>query len=167
MLIKGVEWKAPNFKIVPAVAKTLDPTGAQSQTPAKVILIEDICTHFKCSIRDIGNLEIDNALNQLCVDGSLKPEFAHLENKGLTHTVNLPRVFHTKWVRFILSRVHYGEMWIDQPVSITKKMIHKITGLPILSKAKTTKTLPRKDLEKEILAEWDGRGSKINTAIDL
>ena len=39
MLVKGVEWKAPNFKIVLAVAETLDPTGTQSQTPTKVILI--------------------------------------------------------------------------------------------------------------------------------
>ena len=38
MLVKGVEWKAPNFKIVPAVAESLDPNGAQSQIPPKVFL---------------------------------------------------------------------------------------------------------------------------------
>ncbi len=30
MLVQGVEWKAPDFKLVLAVAKTLDLSGAQS-----------------------------------------------------------------------------------------------------------------------------------------
>ena len=28
MLVKGVEWKASNFKLVPAIAESLDPNGA-------------------------------------------------------------------------------------------------------------------------------------------
>lgn len=40
---------------------------------------------------------------------------------------------------------------------ITKKIIHKIMGLPMLSKTKTTKTL----------AEWDGRGLKINNVSNM
>ena len=28
MLVKGVEWKAPNFKIVPAIVESLDSQGA-------------------------------------------------------------------------------------------------------------------------------------------
>ena len=50
MLVKGVEWKAPNFKLVPTIAESLDPHGAQSQIPPKVLLINDIRTHFKCTI---------------------------------------------------------------------------------------------------------------------
>lgn len=50
---------------------------------------------------------------------------------------------------------------------ITKKMIHKITGLPMLSKAKATKTLGREELQKQTLAEWDGRGLKVNTISDV
>lgn len=30
MLVKGVEWKASSFKIVPAITESLDPNGAQS-----------------------------------------------------------------------------------------------------------------------------------------
>ena len=62
MLVKGAEWKVPNFKIVLAIAKSLDHNGAQSQIPLKVLLINDIHTHFKCSILDIGNLEMENTL---------------------------------------------------------------------------------------------------------
>jgi hypothetical protein len=58
MLVHG-EWKALNFKLTPTIAKTLDPSGAQSQIPPKVLLIYDICTHFKCVIQEIGTLEMD------------------------------------------------------------------------------------------------------------
>ena len=46
-------------------------------------------------------------------------------------------------------------------------MIHRITGLPILAKAKTSKTLSRVELEKKTLAKWDGRGMKINCVADM
>ncbi|MDF3675366.1 hypothetical protein, partial [Enterobacter hormaechei] len=36
----------------------------------------------------------------------------------------------------------------------------------ILNKAKTTKTLGREELHKLTLAEWDGRGLKVNTVSD-
>ena len=36
ILVKGVEWKAPSFKLVPAIAESLNPHGAQSQIPPKI-----------------------------------------------------------------------------------------------------------------------------------
>ena len=74
MLVRGVEWKTPNFKLVPAIAESLDPDGAQSRIPPKVLLINDIHSHFKCSIQELGNLEIDNALGEMSIDGALKLE---------------------------------------------------------------------------------------------
>ncbi|GLJ39213.1 hypothetical protein SUGI_0799970 [Cryptomeria japonica] len=62
MLVKGVKWTVPNFKLVPAIAESLDPSGAQSRIPSKVLLINDIRTHFKCTIQELGTLEMDNAL---------------------------------------------------------------------------------------------------------
>ena len=103
MLVRGTEWKAPSFKLVPAIAESLDPNGAQSQIPPKVLLVNDIRTHFKCTIQEIGTLDMDSALAELCVDGSLKPEHKHLETKGLTHIAHMPRKFQTKWIRYILS----------------------------------------------------------------
>ena len=50
---------------------------------------------------------------------------------------------------------------------ITKKMIHKVMGFPMLSKAKTTKTLGQDELQKKTLAKWDGRGLKINNVTDV
>lgn len=57
--------------------------------------------------------------------------------------------------------------WLDQPIHITKKMIHRITGLPMLNKAKTIKTLGRVELAKRTLAKWDGRSMEINRVIDM
>ena len=45
MLVHGVEWKALNFKLTLATAKTLDLSGAQSYIPSKVLLINDIHFH--------------------------------------------------------------------------------------------------------------------------
>ena len=42
ILVQGVEWKAPDFKHVSVVVETLDPSGAQSQIPPKLLLINDI-----------------------------------------------------------------------------------------------------------------------------
>ena len=101
MLVKGVEWKAPNFKIVPTVAESLDPYGAQSQIPPKVLLMNDIRTHSMCTIQELGTLEMDNALAEMCVDEALKPTHKHLETKGLTHILHLPSNFLVKSSRNI------------------------------------------------------------------
>ena len=108
MLVHGVEWKASNFKLTPTIAKTLDPSGEQSQIPPKVLLINDIHSHFKCAIQDIGTLEMDECLKELCIDGVLKPEHQHLEAKGLTHIPHMPQNFQVKWIRFIVNHVHNG-----------------------------------------------------------
>ena len=84
---------------------------------------------------------MDESLNILCVNDVLKPKHQHLEAKGLTHIPHMPWNFQVKWIRFILSHVHDGQMWLDQPILITKKMINKITSLPMLAKDKSTKTL--------------------------
>ena len=75
MLVQGVEWKALNIKLPPVVVETLDPSRAQSQIPPKVLLVNDIHIHFKCAIEEIGTLEMDDSLGQLCVNGVLKPEY--------------------------------------------------------------------------------------------
>ena len=52
----------PDFKPTPTIFETLDASGAQSQIPPKVLLINDICTHFKCVSYAIATLEMDDAL---------------------------------------------------------------------------------------------------------
>ena len=61
---------------------------------------------------------------ELCVNGVLKPEHKHLEDKGLTHIPHLPQSFQIKWIKYILSRVHNGQLWLEKLVLITKKMIY-------------------------------------------
>ena len=63
--------------------------------------------------------------------------------------------------------MHDGQLWLDQPILISKKMIHRITGLHMLAQAKIIKTLSQIELENKNLAEWDGRGMKISCVINL
>ena len=73
MLLHGMEWKEPNFKVCPTIPKSIDPTGAQSRIPSKLLLINDIHSHFHCTIQEIGTLEIDETLNALIMNGMLNP----------------------------------------------------------------------------------------------
>ena len=82
MLVHGVEWKVLNFKLTPTIAEVLDPNDVQSQISPKVLLINDICTHFNCSIQELGTLEMDTTLGELSIDGFLKHEHKHVEDKG-------------------------------------------------------------------------------------
>ena len=105
MLIQGVECKMSNFKLTPTIVEILDPSGVQSQIPPKVLLINDTHSHFKCTIQDIGTLEMDETLEKLCVNGVLKLEHQHLEAKGLTHIPHMQQDFKIKWIKYILSHV--------------------------------------------------------------
>lgn len=110
---------------------------------------------------------MNEAYNKLCVDGALKQKYQHLETKGLTHFSHMPRKFQVKWIRFIIIYVHNGKLWLDHPIKILKKMIHKITTLPMLNKAKTTKILGWVELAKKTLAKWDIRGMNLSRLIDM
>ena len=101
-----------------------------------------------------GTLEIDVAQNELCVNSVIKLEHKHLEDKGLTHITHLPQSFQIKWIRYILSWVHEGKIWLEQPIEIMKKMIIRVIGLHMLTKEKSTKTLVQAELKKKTLAEW-------------
>ena len=59
---------------------------------------------------------MNQAYNELCVDGNLKLEKKHLEIKGLTHILHMLRYFQGKWIGLILSRVHDMHLWLDQPI---------------------------------------------------
>ena len=109
---------------------------------------------------------MDETLKAMSVDGALKPKHKHLDDKGLVHLLCMPRRFLVKWIRFILSQVHEGKIWLDQPIQIIEKMIHQIKGFPMLAKVKSTKTLGWVELEKRTLAKWDERGMKISSITD-
>ena len=53
------------------------------------------------------------------MNGALETEHQHLENKGLKHIPHMPQEFQIKWIRFILSRVHNIQLWLEQPILIT------------------------------------------------
>ena len=64
------------------------------------------CYNYK--IGEIGDLEIANAYEKLCVDGKLKDKFVIVEKKTLTKALAFPTMFKTEWTRIVLSRIHDG-----------------------------------------------------------
>ena len=59
------------------------------------------------------------------------------------------------------------QFWLDQPIKITKKMIHQVTIYPMLNKCRETKTLAQVKLTKKTLSKWDGKGMKLNSVSDM
>src|SRR5271155_2899602 len=105
------EVKQPKFRPIPEVAYKNDPTGALSVIPPKVIMVQDVRKCYTCKIGSIGDLEISQAYEKLCVDGVLKEEYKIAESKGLTRALGHPTSFKTEWVRLVLSRIHDGSLW--------------------------------------------------------
>ena len=70
MLVCGMEWKVLDFTLYPIITKNVDPSRAQSQIPTKVLLINEIRSHFHYAIQELGALEMDETLNSMSVDGA-------------------------------------------------------------------------------------------------
>ena len=79
----------------------------------------------------LGDLEIQESYNRLCVDGKLKEEYQIFKKKGLTHALDTPIVFKAEWINFFLSHIHDGCIWLESGlVKLTKLIIHRVTGYP-------------------------------------
>lgn len=107
MLVRNIVYPDPKFKLCPVIVGELDLVGAHSQIPPKVLLIHDVRSFYHFSIQELGTLEPNQVYEALCVDKNLKTKHTHLEVKGLTHILHMPKNFQIKWIRLILSHVHY------------------------------------------------------------
>ena len=69
----------------------------------------------------------------------------------MTCCLKFPIVFKTEWIRLVLSKIHDGSIWIeDGLVKITKKIIHRVIGYPILDQSKTLRSDSKEVIEKNI-----------------
>ena len=102
------EVKQPKFKPIPKVSYKNDLVGALSSIPDKVVMVRDVYKCYNCKVGAIGDLEIANAYEKLCVEGKLKDNFSIAEKKTLTKTLAFPTMFKAKWIRIVLSRIHDG-----------------------------------------------------------
>jgi len=74
-------------------------------------------------------MDIREAYNKLCDNRVLKDEFNIVEKKGLTYALEFPRVFKTKWIRLVLSRIHDRCLCLEGgPIKRTKRIIHRVIG---------------------------------------
>ena len=77
------EVKQLDFQAIPEVAYKDDPTSALLMIPPKVVMIQDVKKCYNCKVGSIGDLELQEAHDRLCVDGKLKDENQIVECKGL------------------------------------------------------------------------------------
>ena len=78
------EVKKTKFRPIFKVAYKNNLANALSTIPDKVFMVQDVCRCYNCKIGAIGDLEIANAYEKLCVDRKLKDEFVIVEKKTLT-----------------------------------------------------------------------------------
>ena len=119
-------------------------------------MLQDVRKFYNCNIGAIGDMEIREVYDKLCVDGALKDEFKIVETKNLTHCLEFPIVFKTEWIRLVLSRIHDGSIWLeDGPVKITKKIVHRVIGYPTLDQPKNLRSDSKEVIEKNTGEKWN------------
>ena len=161
------EVKKLEFKHILEVAYKNDLVGALFIIPNKLMMVEDVQKCYNCKIGAIGDLEIANAFEKLCVDGKLKDEFIIVEKKTLTKALAFPTIFKIEWIRIFLSKIHDGAFWLETgPVKFTKKTIHRITGFQTLDRPKILRSDKREAIDKNTGAKWKNRGVTIDTIKD-
>ena len=130
-------------------------------------MVQDVRKFYNCKVGAIGDFEIANTYEKLCVDGKLKDEFAIVEKKTLTKALAFPTMFKTKWIRIVLSRIHDGAFWLETGlVKFTKKIVNKVTGFQTLDWLITLRSDKREAIEKSTGVKWNNRGMKIDTIKD-
>lgn len=106
------EVKQPIFKVILDISYNQDPSGTLSMIALKFIMVQDFRKCYNYKIGGIDDLEIRETYNRLCENGILKEEFNIVERKGLTHALEFPTVFKIEWIKIVLSRIHYGFLWL-------------------------------------------------------
>ena len=66
------EVKQLDFRAIPEIAYKDDPACALSMIPPQVIMIQDVRRCYNYKLASLGDLEIQQAYNRLCVDQKLK-----------------------------------------------------------------------------------------------
>ena len=130
-------------------------------------MVQDVRKCYNCKIGSIGDLEISQAYDKLCVDGVLKDEYKIMERKGLMRALGFPTVFKNEWVIIVLSQIHDGSLWLeDAPIKISKRIIHRVTRYPTLERHKTLRSDSKEVIEKNIGEKWNKREMTIDTIHD-
>ena len=115
----------------------------------------------------VGDMEIRKAYDRLCENGVLKEEFNIVERKGLTRALDFPTAFKIEWIKIMLSIIHDRCIWLEEgPIKISKRVVHRVTRLPILDRLRSLCSDAKETIEKNIGAKWNKRGIKIDTIID-
>ena len=85
--------KQPDFFPILEVSYKNDPVSALSIIPPKVVIVQDVKRCYNYKIGAIGDMEIRESFDKLCVNRVLKDEYKIVETKGLTHALEFSTIF--------------------------------------------------------------------------
>ena len=71
-----------------------------------------------------------------------------------------------KWIRITLSRIHDGFLWLEGPIKLSKRIVHRVIGYPTLDQPKTLRSDSKEVIEKNTGAQWNKRVMTIKTIKD-
>ena len=112
----------------------------------------------------MGDLEIQEAYDRLCVDGKLKEEYQIVKKKGLTRALDIPKVFKGEWIKIVLSHIHDGCIWLESgPIKLTKLIIHRVTGYPTTDRSHAIRSDSKEIIERNTRAIRNKHGITIDT----
>ena len=87
------EVKQLDFWAILEITYKDDLACALSMIPLQVIMIHDVRRCYNYKLVSLGDLEIQEAYNRLCVYEKLKEEYQIVKKKGLTRALDTPIVF--------------------------------------------------------------------------
>ena len=159
--------KQPKFRPILEVAYKNDPVGALFFIPPMVVMVQDVKRCYSYKIGAIGDMEIRDGYDRLCVNGFLKDVCKIFEMKDLTHALKFPTIFKIEWIRLLLSRINDGSLWLeDGLVKISKRIFHRVARYPTLDQPKTLRSDSKEIIENNTRAKWNKRGMNINIIHD-
>ena len=135
-IIQNEDCEEPKYKPHSKTGTQIDKAGLLSSIPPMVFIIHDIHAFYPYKIGQVGDYELQQTYNQICIDGKLKEEHKHLETKGLNHVLQFTKVLKKEWTKIMLSHVHNMTMWQDELVKINRDVIHMMTKYPIIENPK-------------------------------
>ena len=94
----------------------------------------------------------------------MKDEYQIVKKKGLTHALDIPKVFKAEWIKIVLSQIQDGCIWLESgPVKITKLIIHRVTGYPTTNRSCAIRSDSKEIIERNNGAVWNKHGMTIDT----
>lgn len=127
----------------------------------------DLSSYVEFKIEDLGSLAIYAQLKYMCTkDRKIKLEQIRIYEKGFHNATFFLEEFEHEYIKIIFSRVHGGNMYLDQTHSITKEAIHVMIGFCQTNKVSVLRKIPKEIVMQLTKSTWDVHAMLVNNIDD-